>query len=273
MIESAILESGRSGARVRLPSDLTLMARTVITLEGVSSGTVLDHLTITNGYGAMVGGVDALNASLTIQNCTIRDNVGFDSESSIGGGGVAGAVSTNTLTILNSSILRNQINEGASGVRAHSGTLTMVNTLVADNSGDFAIHVNGPTDFMHVTVANNSDGILFNAGEVQHVMKNSIVWGNSIANAGTGTVSISYSDIQGGYAGTGNLDEDPLLVDPVGQDYHLRLGSPCIDAGNPTGAPADDLDGLLRDAAPDMGAYEWPGVRLFLSFIRKAVSP
>jgi len=247
----------------------------VITLEGGSSGTVLASLTIANSYGVMVGGVDALNASLIILNCTIRDNVGYDSESSIGGGGVAGAVDINTLTILNSRILRNQINEGASGVRAHSGLLTMVNTLVANNSGDFAIHVNGATDFMHVTVANNSDGILFNAGEVTHGMKNSIAWGNgtNIFNGGSGSVTVSYSDVQGGYAGTGNLDMDPLFVSSSAQDYHLQPGSPCIDAGDPLGAPADDLDGALRDALPDMGADEWTNLRFLLSFIRKAGVP
>jgi hypothetical protein len=40
-------------------------------------------------------------------------------------------------------------------------------------------------------------------------------------------------------------------------DYRLQDGSPAIDAGTPDGAPAGDIEGTLRDATPDMGAYEW----------------
>jgi len=62
--------------------------------------------------------------------------------------------------------------------------------------------------------------------------------------------------------GQGNLYGDPRFVGPawgaVG-DYHLLVGSPAIDAGLAAGAPLDDLDGRLRDANPDIGAYEWGG--------------
>jgi len=34
------------------------------------------------------------------------------------------------------------------------------------------------------------------------------------------------------------------------------VDSPCIDAGDPTGAPAQDILGNARDSAPDIGAYE-----------------
>lgn len=46
-------------------------------------------------------------------------------------------------------------------------------------------------------------------------------------------VSANYCDIMGGAIGTGNIDDDPLFVDPDSGDFHLSEGSPCIDAGNP----------------------------------------
>ncbi len=60
--------------------------------------------------------------------------------------------------------------------------------------------------------------------------------------------------------GPGNIYGDPLFVRPAwGQDgdYHLREGSPAIDAGSSEGAPAVDLENLPRDAHPDIGAYEY----------------
>jgi hypothetical protein len=91
-------------------------------------------------------------------------------------------------------------------------------------------------------------------------------------------VEISFSDIQGGWAGTGNIDADPCFVAPgywdangtpddanddfwVDGDYHLMFGSPCVDAGDPNyagGAEETDLDGKPRvmGGRIDIGAYE-----------------
>ncbi len=82
---------------------------------------------------------------------------------------------------------------------------------------------------------------------------------------------MSYSDVQGGFAGTGNIDADPLFIG--GGDYHLRVGSPCADEGTSAGAPTHDIEGTPRDAAPDMGAYEWNGPRVFLPYIFKSSRP
>ncbi|MHC5212720.1 MAG: hypothetical protein ACYTG2_18570 [Planctomycetota bacterium] len=75
----------------------------------------------------------------------------------------------------------------------------------------------------------------------------SIVWDNA-ALVPPGSASITRSCVEGGYAGTGNLDADPLFVqapspgvdgtwgtadDDLG-DLRLDSGSPCIDAGDNT---------------------------------------
>ncbi len=65
----------------------------------------------------------------------------------------------------------------------------------------------------------------------------------------TSSVTATYSDIQGSWPGTGNIDNNPIFWNPLNGDYHLQSGSPCIDAGDP-GSPLDP-DGSIVD----MGAY------------------
>jgi parallel beta-helix repeat protein len=60
------------------------------------------------------------------------------------------------------------------------------------------------------------------------------------------------------FHGTGDLvDVSPHFIDPAGGDFHLQASSPAIDSGSPLGAPAVDFFGRLRDASPDIGAYEY----------------
>jgi len=74
-------------------------------------------------------------------------------------------------------------------------------------------------------------------------------------------LTVSYSDVQGGIAGTGNIDADPLFVDATAGDLHLLPGSPCRNAGDPALAVslnALDLEGepRLLEGAFDIGADE-----------------
>jgi hypothetical protein len=78
-------------------------------------------------------------------------------------------------------------------------------------------------------------------------MTNSILWGDSpgeIHNV-SATPAVTYSDIQGGYMGTGNINADPMFVDEANGDLHLKPFSPCIDAGNNSAPalPTTDIDG------------------------------
>ena len=91
---------------------------------------------------------------------------------------------------------------------------------------------------------------------IWHHSKNSILSNNSV-------VSITYSNIQNGFSGEGNINEDPVFVRASSGDYHLSDDSPSIDVGQKSAQiPYSDLDGFLRPkpvgSMPDMGAYENP---------------
>ena len=125
--------------------------------------------------------------------------------------------------------------------------------------------------------------------ESSPTVTNCIIWGNSastgpeIYNYGS-TPTVTYSDIRGGYGGTGNIGADPCFVEPgywadandpnivvepndpnavwIEGDYHLLPFSLCIDTGDPSYIPEPgetDIDGNPRiiGGRIDMGAYEY----------------
>ncbi|NNM26238.1 MAG: hypothetical protein HKO59_09705 [Phycisphaerales bacterium] len=79
--------------------------------------------------------------------------------------------------------------------------------------------------------------------------RNCIVWGNTNGEIEVDVTSIShvhYCNVLGGFIGPGNIDADPLCVDPATGDLRLQAGSPCIDAADAAVVPEDTLD-LDRD--------------------------
>ncbi len=79
---------------------------------------------------------------------------------------------------------------------------------------------------------------------------NCILWGDSAPETAviTGTLAIDWSDVDGGFAGSGNINADPLFQSAPNHDYHLLAGSPCIDSGDPAQTDPDS-------SRIDMGAY------------------
>jgi hypothetical protein len=119
----------------------------------------------------------------------------------------------------------------------------------------------------NVTVAHNE--ATYEGGGIEclgSAIINCIFWDNTpdeILHYGGGPLSVSWSDIQGGYCGTGNINLDPLFRNLDYDDYHLMSteygfpqNSPCIDAGDPqfTDVLLDSLWGL-GTVLSDMGAY------------------
>jgi hypothetical protein len=93
---------------------------------------------------------------------------------------------------------------------------------------------------------------------------NSIFWENSpqeIEKDTTSTPTITYSDVYGGYTGTGNIDASPAFVNIALPDFHLTATSGVINAGSKSAPylPPFDKDGKVRinGSSVDMGAYEY----------------
>jgi hypothetical protein len=60
-------------------------------------------------------------------------------------------------------------------------------------------------------------------------------------------------------AGTNLLNSDPRFVNAAAGDFHLMMGSPAIDAADPTATLSTDYDGTARPqgAGRDLGAFEY----------------
>jgi len=177
-------------------------------------------------------------------------------------------------TITNCSISAN-INAGIKLSQGSNPTIT--NCRITANGGagiEMWAYMGRPIIFNYPIITNCTI-----AGHLQHgisggipTITNSIIWDNSpqqIADT-QGAFSVTYSDIQGGFAGEGNIDADPLFADPDNGDYHLKsqagrwdsnsqswvvddVTSPCIDAGEP-GTPVG-LEPLPNGGIINMGAY------------------
>ena len=158
----------------------------------------------------------------------------------------------------------------------------ITNCLIMDNEGSEVgggIYVaRSDATISNCTIVNNTAA--YGAGGVYCMdgtatVVNCVLRGNLPNEISGGGTTVTYCNVQGGQAGEGNIDADPLFVDPDNHDFRIGPGSPCIDAGDSTALPPDvltDLDGNPRFVddpetedtgigypCVDMGAYEYQG--------------
>jgi len=271
--------------RSKDPNDPSIVAATIIDCQGSefephrgvcfrsneSTDSILDGLTITGGYISgnwpedSGGGIICYyNTSPTIKNCIVTNNTAEHH-----GGGIYSYHSSPTLI----NCMFNANSAGWNGGGMHNGPSSpnLINCIFSENtSGSYGggmstTSTSSPT-LTNCTFSGNSG---WNGGAIgvynsNTLLTNCILWGNipsEIYVAAGDMPNITYSNVQGGYPGTGNINSGPCFVGPDNSDYHLLCSSPCFNTGDPgftTDSNNVDIDGepRMRYGRVDMGADE-----------------
>ncbi|MCK4359544.1 MAG: T9SS type A sorting domain-containing protein [Candidatus Cloacimonetes bacterium] len=262
--------------------NVSLFYNTAITGGGIQcqsgSSPYLENLNIKSNVAYSGGGLCISGSSNpTINNCLIENNIAYNY-----GGGIYCSVDVIPL-ISNTKIINNNCNFEGGGIYCTlSAHPVLKNVLIANNvvsnamcsyGGGICCDYNCDPTLINVTMSNNSSAYMGGAiycrqnSDISGI--NCIFWDdypNEIILEPSSSAIISYSDIEGGWTGTGNIDEDPQFKNPDSLNFRLSENSPCINTGTPdtTGLhlPLWDLDGNPRiyDGRIDMGCYEWQGV-------------
>jgi hypothetical protein len=215
-------------------------------------------------YNSLGGGVYCWQSEVLLAGCTIASN---GASGNIKGGGLYAGGSFSDVLLQNCIISENSAEIGG-GI------------YIGSNPGGSSDSVRESVTIVNCTIANNNlSGSFSNGGGIHSVssditIANSIVWyndGQAIKLISPYSSSpVLYSDVEGGYSGQGNINEDPMFASAGGDDYHLQsaLGrynpwndrwindnnhSPCIDAGDPHESVG--AEPLPNGRCINMGAY------------------
>lgn len=237
------------------------------------SSPVIAGNTITGNYAdGLFGGGGGIAcqpvASPLIENNTIAGNTGSGilcggSSSRVEGNRIRGNVSTSGggIYCIESSpeIVRNTITANAASGPSGVG------------GGIYCLSNSSPS-IVGNTITENSAGV--RGGGIRCEISsaatvfNSVVWGNSagveeeISVDLSSSIAVTYSDVEGGWPGAGNVDGDPMFVLAEKQDYRLLWESACIDAGHPDSLDPDgtriDMGARFFDQQDYMTLYLTP---------------
>ncbi len=247
--------------------------------ESSGAGLLMDswgHLTVAHcrfedNSSGFDGGAIRNDGALVVEGCAFTGNTA----------GMDGGAITNSWTLL----VRDSVFTG--NTSGHTGGAISDGAATEATIESCVFRDNSAADYGGAIAAFNSDPLIVNCtftgneavggqggavfGDMGGItIVGSVCWGDSPDEVSMedADVAVSYSLVQGGFEGVGNIDGDPLFADPDGGDFRLQAGSPCIDAADGTLAPEFDLDGNARIDDPDapdtglgppwadMGAYE-----------------
>ncbi len=238
--------------------------------SGETNASIVDGFTIINGrISDHGGGIYCDNSSPTIIRCIISGN----SASRYSGGGIycyGGSPAITRCTISGNSAT--SYDDGGGIYCDHSSPIITDCTIFGNTAyrgAGICCDYNSKPHITRCTISGNSavtdGGGIYGYYSGWPTIGGCIFWGNAAPNGsqiylyGSSSVSVSFSDVQGGWSGTGNINANPLFA---ADGYHLQRRSPCRDAGDPAFVPEageTDIDGEMRvyGGRVDMGADEW----------------
>ena len=222
----------------------------------LNNGATLSGFTLTNGatlqYGSG-GGVCCQSTNCMVTNCVIVGNAAYGS----GAGACSG-------TMVNCILAGNTASKLSIGNGGGAYNSVLVNCLLTGNQSGYVGGAAAWCTLVNCTVVSNS-AAAYNGSLSACTAKNSIVYYNFnyYTNADVSDGGCSYTNCCTSFAvtfsGANNFTNPPGFVNLAGGDFHLQIGSPCINAGDNAFAPVGaDLDGNPRivGGTVDLGAYE-----------------
>ncbi len=248
-----------------------VISNNIISGNSVMGNSEFDPYAI--GYG---GGINCDNSNPTIFNNLINEN------SANGRGGAIHCSGNSNPTINYNTISGNSAAHYGGGISCSRSNPTIMGNSITGNSailrgGGILCYESNPIIMNNCftrNIAYFSGGGIYCELVSNPLITNTIFWADSASYSpeidfdDSSSPYFTYCDIQGGWAGEGNIDIDPLFRDPENGDFHLMAdscgdvyNSPCIDAGDP--AIFDSMHGCdwgLEELRSDMGAYGGEGI-------------
>jgi hypothetical protein len=190
------------------------------------------------------GAVAVSSGRLIAENNEYVANIGRD-------GGALYLLNADSSSIIQNLFLNNESHSNyAGGISLFSETIVNQNTF----SGQVGFEVLYSTEFIdfHNNIMSGNPLVTWN---FYHSPDAAVARNNLIDD---------FSKVQGFSAGIdGNIEANPLFIDPIGSNYHLMPCSPAIDAGNDYNYPLSDSMDLSNaprfNRVIDMGVYEHQG--------------
>ena len=239
-------------------------------------GAIVRSLKITNGNSHRAGGVFSESSKFVIENVKIEHN--YTSAQGSGGGAPALFGWSSHIELINVEVTDNRNYNWM----MQFGIIYLLGSFLQIENSTFSKNISLDTP-MIIFLYYDCQLMLTNCIMTDEIGIEVLTYGYSgPGNSGFGcSVTINNSLIEDGIEGVycdtlstlnwleGNIDEDPLFVDPDNLDFHLTANSPCIDTGTADTLglflPPWDLDGNIRiwdgdingSAIIDMGSYEF----------------